>query len=88
VVAERDRVDAGREHLVRELRRDADAVGEVLAIQDAEVGAQLLAERRETFLNCSTAGNADGVRDEQDSQGSRFAAARSSIDTWFPASCV
>jgi hypothetical protein len=43
VVAERDRVDAGREHPVGQFRRDADAVGEVLAVEDAEIRPQLVA---------------------------------------------
>jgi hypothetical protein len=43
VVPEGDRIGAGREHAVGELRRDADAVGEILAVEDAEVGVQLVA---------------------------------------------
>jgi hypothetical protein len=43
VVPESDRIGAGREHAVGELRRDADAVGEILAVEDAEVGAELVA---------------------------------------------
>jgi hypothetical protein len=46
VVAERDRVGAGAEQLVRELRRDADAVGDVFSVDDDEVGRELLAQRR------------------------------------------
>ena len=46
VVAERDDVGAGGEQLVGELRRDAGAVGDVLAVDDADVGAELLAQRR------------------------------------------
>jgi hypothetical protein len=44
VVAERDHVRTRREQLVRELRRDPDAVGDVLAVDDADVDAKLLAE--------------------------------------------
>ena len=44
VIAERDHVDAGREHPVRELGRDPDAVCKVLAVEDAEIHAQLVAE--------------------------------------------
>ena len=41
VVAERDRVGAGGEEALGELRRDADAVGDVLAVDDAERGVEL-----------------------------------------------
>ena len=81
MVAERDRIDAGGQHLVRELRRDPHAVREILAVQDAEVDVQLVAQGGETVLHGPPAGNADGVCDEQDSQGRRLAAARSSIAT-------
>src|SRR4029453_342490 len=83
-----DRVDTRCEHLVGELRRDADAVGEVLAVEDAEVDSQLVAERRQPLLEHTATGDAHGVCDEQDSQGSSVAAGRSSIATWLPASCV
>jgi len=43
VVAEGDDVRAGGEQLVGELRRDAGAVGGVLAVDDREVGLVLLA---------------------------------------------
>jgi hypothetical protein len=46
VVAERDRVGTGREQLVRELGGDPDAVRDVLAVHDADVGVELVAERR------------------------------------------
>ena len=88
MIAERDRVDTGGQHLGRELRCDPDAVREILAVQDGEVGVQLVAQCRETLLHGPPAGNADGVCNEQDSQGKRLAAARSSMATWFPASCV
>jgi hypothetical protein len=67
VVAERDRVDAGREHLVRELWRDSNTVGEVLAVRDAEVDAPLFPQRRQACLDRAASGNADDVSDEQDS---------------------
>jgi hypothetical protein len=44
VVAERDRVGARGEQPVGELRCDPDAVGDVLAVDDADVGAELLSE--------------------------------------------
>jgi hypothetical protein len=45
VVPERDDVGAGREQPLGELRRDADTVGEVLAVRDAEGDAELGPER-------------------------------------------
>ena len=44
VVAERDRVDAQGEHLVRRARRDAEAAGRVLAVDDDEIQRELLAQ--------------------------------------------
>ena len=67
VVAEGDRVDAGGEHLVGELGRDADAVREVFAVEDAEIRAQLLAKRGEALFDGATAGHADRIRNEQNS---------------------
>src|SRR5256885_587993 len=67
VVAEGDRVDPRREHLVGELGRDADAVREVLAVEDAKIRAQLLAQRWEPLLDCAPAWHADRVRDEENS---------------------
>jgi len=75
VVAERDHVGARREQLLRELRREADAVGDVLSVQDAEVDAELRAERPEAVLDRAPAGNADDVSDEEEDQGSESAAA-------------
>ena len=66
MVAECDRVRAGLEHLVGELRRDPDTVGEVLAVEDAEVGAQLRLERREPFFHRTSAGHADDVSNKED----------------------
>jgi hypothetical protein len=42
VVAERDHVGAGGEQPVGELAGDARAVGGVLAVDDADVGGELL----------------------------------------------
>src|SRR4029079_17013672 len=88
VVPERDHVRAGGEHLVCELGRDADAVGEVLAVEDAEIHAQFFAERGQAFLDGPSPGHTDRICNEQDSQGKSVAAARSSMATWLPASCV
>ena len=68
VVAERDRIDAGGQHLVRELRRDPHAVREILAVQDAEVDVQLLPQRGQSFLDRPPAGPADDVGDKQNPQ--------------------
>jgi hypothetical protein len=46
VIAERDDVGAGPQQAVGELRRDPRAVGDVLAVDDAEVGVELLAQLR------------------------------------------
>ena len=59
-------VGAAREQLVRELRGDAAARGGVLAVDDAEVGAELLAQRRQPRLDRPAAGRAEHVGDEED----------------------
>jgi hypothetical protein len=66
VVAERDRVRAGRQQLVRELRRDPDAVGDVLAVDDADVDVELVAKRGQTLLERAPSGRADDIGDEED----------------------
>jgi hypothetical protein len=81
VVAERDHVGAGLEHLVGELRGDPDAVGEILPVQDARVDAQLVFERRQALLDRTAARDADDVCNEKKSQGESVAAVRSSIVT-------
>jgi hypothetical protein len=43
VVAKRDRVGTRCEELARELRREADAVGRILAVDDADVDVELRA---------------------------------------------
>ena len=73
VVAERDRVDAGGEHLVGELGRDADPVRKVLAVQDAEIGLQLFAQGRQALLDGTTAGHADRIRKKENLHGSILA---------------
>jgi hypothetical protein len=47
VVAERERVGPGREQTLREPRGEAPAVGGVLAVDDAEVDCELVAEARQ-----------------------------------------
>ena len=89
MIAERHDVGAGRKQLVRELRRDSGAVGDVLAVDDAEVDAELFAQRAEPLLDSATAGRAEHVGDEEDLQLSEsVATGRTSSDTWLPASCV
>ena len=65
-VPERDHVGAAREQLVRELRGDAAARGGVLAVDDAEVGAELFAKRRQPRLDRPSTGCAEHVGDEED----------------------
>ena len=84
VVAERDRVGAGGEDPLGELRRDAHAVGDVLPVDDADVGVELRPEIGEAGLERVAAGSADDVRDEEDVQGRDPAAGWTSIETLLP----
>ena len=68
VVAEGDDVRAGREQPVGELRRYPGAVGDVLAVDDREVGAELLAQARQALLDRAAAGDAEHVCEEEDLQ--------------------
>jgi hypothetical protein len=68
VVAERDHVRAGGEQLVGELCGDARAVGGVLAVDDADVRLELLAQRRQALLDGTPAGDTEDVREEEDPQ--------------------
>jgi hypothetical protein len=61
VVAGRDDVGARGEELVRELGREADAVGGVLAVDDADVDAELVTEARQPLLDCPAPGGAEDV---------------------------
>jgi hypothetical protein len=89
VVAQGDDVGAGVEQAVGELRRDACPVGDVLAVDDAEVDVQLLAQPGQLLLDCPTPRDAEDVGEEEDSQFRTSAAAgRTSTDTWLPASFV
>jgi hypothetical protein len=82
VIPERHDVRAGRQQLLRELRRDAGAVGDVLAVDDARVGTELFAQARETLLDRPSARGAEDVGEKEDSQLRTSAAAgRTSIDT-------
>ena len=66
VVAERDRVGAGGEEAVGQLRRDPDAVRDVLAVDDADRGIELRPQRRQPVLERLAAGPPDDVADEED----------------------
>jgi hypothetical protein len=89
VVAERDDVGAGGQQPLRELRRQPAAVGRVLAVDDAEVRAELLAQGGQPLLDGAAAGGTEDVCDEEDFQGrASVAAGRTSSERWFPASCV
>ena len=89
VIAERDHVGPRGQQLVRELRSDACPVGDVLAVDDAEVGTELVAQARQAFFDGTPAGGAEDIREEEESQfRTSVAAGRSSIETWLPASFV
>jgi hypothetical protein len=81
VVAERDHVGARREQPVGQARRDPGAVGDVLAVDDAEADAELLLQPGQARLDRVPAGGAEDVGDEEDSQGSESVAAWTSIAT-------
>src|SRR5207247_7502280 len=68
MVAAGDHVSARPLELSRDLGRQAEAPGCVLAVEDREVGAQLLLKRRQDRLDGVPAGMADNVGDEQDLQ--------------------
>ena len=82
MVAERDHVGARGEQPVGELAGDARAVGGVLAVDDAYVGGELLAKRRQAFLDGAPPGDAEDVGEEKDLQlRTSDADGRSSTDT-------
>jgi hypothetical protein len=89
VVAKRDDVGARGKQPICELRGDACAVGDVLAVDDADVRAEIVAQAREASFDRAPAGDAEDVRKEEESQfRTSVAAGRSSIETWLPASFV
>jgi hypothetical protein len=89
VVAERDHVGSRSEQLVGELRRDAGSVGDVLAVDDAEVRSELLAQAAKAIFDRAPSGDAEDIGEEEESQfRTSVAAGRSSIETWLPASFV
>ena len=72
VVARRDDVGSGGEELLGELRRKPDAVGGVLAVDDAKTDAQLVAELRQAGFDRAPAGGTEDVADDEKLQGSGF----------------
>jgi hypothetical protein len=89
VVAEREHVRPGGEELVGELRSDSRAVGDVLAVDDAKTGAELLLQLRKTLLDGRATGRAEDIRDEENDYGKeRAAAGWTESEVWFPASGV
>jgi hypothetical protein len=89
VVPERDHVCAGGQDPGGELGRDPDAVRRVLAVDDADARAELLAQRTQPFFQGTPARGADDVADEEDLQRTENdAAGRTDSDTLLPASCV
>jgi hypothetical protein len=89
VVSERDDVRAGGEEPVGELRRDPGSVRDVLAVDDREVGAELLPQPGQPFLDGPPAGGAEDVREEEKPQlRTRADAGWISTVTWLPASFV
>jgi hypothetical protein len=82
VVAERDHVGSRTQEPVGELRRDARSVRDVLAVDDADVGAVLVAERGQARFDRVASRDAEDVREEEEFQfRTSVAAGRSSIET-------
>jgi hypothetical protein len=69
VVAERDRVDAGAEQLVGDLRRDPEPAGDVLAVDDDERGVVALAQTGQQPEQRPPAQPAHEIADEEDGRG-------------------
>ena len=89
MVAERDRVDSVGEQLLGDARRQADTVGRVLAVRDAEVDVELVAKSLQPLFERTTPRDADDVGDEEQDQGRERAAAGKICNvTWLPASRV
>ena len=66
MVPERERVRAGGEQPFGEPRRDADAVRDVLAVDDAGVDVEALAQAGQQRLDRIAAGATDDVADEEE----------------------
>jgi hypothetical protein len=68
VVARRHDVSPGGKEFVGELLRQAYAVRGVLAVDDAEIGFELVAKAGEVTLDRPAPGRAEDVADEEDLQ--------------------
>jgi hypothetical protein len=89
VVAERDHVCTSPQEGVGELRGDPRSVGDVLAVDDAEVGLDLVAQRRQPLVERTPSGDPEDVGEEKELQLRTSAdAGRISTETWLPASFV
>jgi hypothetical protein len=89
VVAEGDDVGARAQQPVGELRRDPGAVGDVLAVDDAQIDVELLAQPGQSLVDRTATRRAEDVCEENDPQfRTSDAAGRSSIETWLPSSFV
>ena len=89
VVPECDDIGARGKQAFGELRRDARTVRDVLPVDDARVGVELVAQLRKTLLDRPSPRGAEDVGEEENSQFRTSAAAgRTSTDTWLPASFV
>ena len=89
MVAECDHVRAGSQNPGRELGRDPDPVREILAVDDAERGAELLPQSWQPLLDRPPSGRTHNVPDKEELQGTESTAAgRTDSDTLLPASCV
>jgi hypothetical protein len=75
VISEGDDVSTGREEPIGELRSQASAVGCVLAVDDAERGAEVVAETSKPLFEGATPRGPDDVRNKEDSQGRAVVAA-------------
>lgn len=65
MVAERDDVGAGVQQLVGELPGDSRAVRDVLAVDDAEVCADLVAQTGKPLLDCAATRNSEDVGEKE-----------------------
>ena len=89
VVAGRENVRAGGEELLRQLGRQPEPVGGVLAVDDAEVDAQLVPELGQPGLDGAPPGRSEDVCEKKDFQGvARALAGCTSMCTCCPLSCV
>jgi hypothetical protein len=69
VVAGRDEIHPGSEHLVRGLGRQAESGRRVLAVGDDRVDVVLLSREGEMFLENLAARRTDNVADDEDGEG-------------------